>query len=343
MAPPAPAKPDPILRLDLPVLRIGEQALRELTKTGPSAVAAAPSRRISTASTTELDRSSQAAKELIARYRKQPTTIQFSEDVTKLFSAMPQHVHCAVSHVRRFASPDELRHSPTWVDELASLVLSPAELASFQVRQQSPMARTSSLLGRIAGKDAVRMFLQASETPLRELEWSSATSGRCRVETAAGQKVTMSLDHAGLHAAAIAADAEAYLGVGIGVEPFRPLDPSLIEDAFDNQERRLLEEVAASRAEAAELWYLSAWAAKEAIGRALGTGVLSPRNVAIQRIEPQTGQLSVTVSSAILEAAQPSAAYQSLSGQLIDCYLARASGCVMATCPISRQPLNGVL
>jgi acyl transferase domain-containing protein/phosphopantetheinyl transferase (holo-ACP synthase) len=83
-----------------------------------------------------------------------------------------------------------------------------------------------------------------------------------------GGAPAVSLTHAHGHAAALAAFAPA--GVGIDVERLVPRPQGFLEAALTEAERRLLEPLGA---DVAEEWLLRMWCAREAAGKALGTGL----------------------------------------------------------------------
>src|SRR5262249_14371980 len=76
-------------------------------------------------------------------------------------------------------------------------------------------------------------------------------------------------------------------------------------DAFDEAERATIETAARVQAEAgsADTWYLSAWGAKEALGKALGRGVLGgPRSIAVTAIDPAPGRITLELRGAMARA-----------------------------------------
>jgi acyl transferase domain-containing protein/phosphopantetheinyl transferase (holo-ACP synthase) len=80
----------------------------------------------------------------------------------------------------------------------------------------------------------------------------------------------VSLAHTHGHAAALAAIGMAGAGLGIDVERVVPRAPGFAEVALTEAERRLLEPLPTDRTEE---WLLRVWCAREAAGKALGTGL----------------------------------------------------------------------
>jgi phosphopantetheinyl transferase len=78
--------------------------------------------------------------------------------------------------------------------------------------------------------------------------------------------------------------------VGIDVEFLRPREQGFAEVAFAPSERALL---AALPAERAEEWTLRCWCAKEAVGKALGTGLTrGPQGLAVTAVD-EDGRVSI--------------------------------------------------
>ena len=102
-------------------------------------------------------------------------------------------------------------------------------------------------------------------------------------------KPVVSLAHAQGEAVAFAALAPKGepAAVGIDIEPLRPLSPALVGAALSDGERSLLGELPA---ELADEWLLRCWCAKEAAGKALGSGLApgrreAPAVIAVDRDE----------------------------------------------------------
>jgi phosphopantetheinyl transferase len=129
----------------------------------------------------------------------------------------------------------------------------------------------------------------------------------------------VSAAHKALDAVAAAADPDRFAGVGIELEPIRSLDTGFYEDVFDRNERRLLEEAASLTGESRHAWYLSGWCAKEAIGKALGGGVLGgPRNMRLESVEPDSGLLTARALGALareIEGKDPGLAARSIEAR----------------------------
>jgi phosphopantetheinyl transferase len=99
-----------------------------------------------------------------------------------------------------------------------------------------------------------------------------------------------SLAHAQGEAVALVALAArgADVGIGIDLEHMRPLPPGFAEAALTPEEHRLLEPLLGV---VADEWLLRCWCAKEAAGKALGSG-LAPAP-AVVAVDPDSEQIAV--------------------------------------------------
>ncbi len=135
------------------------------------------------------------------------------------------------------------------------------------------------LLGRIAAKDAVRHLLFAAGTPSLypvELEVTNDASGRPRVRGPVDRDIRVSIAHKPGIAVALAAEGA---DPGIDIEAIAPRSEGFAALAFGADELALLPE--GDRAE----WLARCWAAKEAVGKARGTGLAgNPKGFAITAI-----------------------------------------------------------
>jgi acyl transferase domain-containing protein/phosphopantetheinyl transferase len=146
----------------------------------------------------------------------------------------------------------------------------------------APAARGAWLNGRIAVKDAVRDLLwRRGAGPLFpvEIEVSNESGGRPVVRGPFRDDVRVSIGHKEGVAVALAA-----VGRDVGVDVERLIEPSegFAEIVVTPDERRLLESL--------PLAYplLRAWSAKEAAGKALGTGLGGdPRKLAVRDVRDE--------------------------------------------------------
>lgn len=131
------------------------------------------------------------------------------------------------------------------------------------------LARQRSLvLGRIAAKDAVRGWLAAQGQPPRypvEVRIAADAAGRPHVHLPFAHDLRVSLAHCDGVACAIVGDG---VDVGIDVETIAPRGEGFAAVAFTAHELALLPD-----GDARDEWITRLWAAKEAAGKALGTGL----------------------------------------------------------------------
>jgi len=132
---------------------------------------------------------------------------------------------------------------------------------------------------------------------------SADAQGRPVVEVSGARAPVLSLAHKGLAAVAAVADPDRFAGIGIDLEPLTALDAGVQADSFTDQERERINAAARQSGEPADHWYRAAWCAKEAVGKALGRGVLGgPRSLEVMELEPDTGRLSLALRGALAAA-----------------------------------------
>jgi acyl transferase domain-containing protein/phosphopantetheinyl transferase (holo-ACP synthase) len=146
--------------------------------------------------------------------------------------------------------------------------LGPTERAEYARR--NPRAQRQFLLGRIAATDAVRRILWAEgETDVWpvEVEILNDSSGRPQVSVRGDHDMRVSIAHTPFVGVAIAARG---VDVGIDAESVEPRSETFRRASFADTELDLI--LADRAAQDHDEWLTRAWAAKEAVGKALGSG-----------------------------------------------------------------------
>ncbi len=188
-----------------------------------------------------------------------------SDDAVWKVLMYPEHNALAVADPAGFVTVTEHWRGAASRELMMRRYLGAAERADHE--RIGPRGRRGWLLGRIAIKDAVRMDRWAGAVqpswpiwPV-EIAVSNAPSGKPIV---AG--IYVSVAHKDDRAVAIA---DRHREVGIDLERIEPRSESFLKIAFTPAEMAL----AAGRDE----WYARMWAAKEAVAKALGTGMTDPK------------------------------------------------------------------
>ncbi len=185
------------------------------------------------------------------------------------------------------AAPDPegfvVLHDPGWSSKTIEFLIR-RFLSSREIEQlggvRQVLRRTEWLGGRIAAKDAVRNLLfergRRSVFPL-EVGIGADATGRPRVTGPLAGNIRISIAHKPGIAVAIAREG---VDVGIDVETIEPRNDSFTAFAFGEDELRLLP--AGNRDE----WLTRFWSAKEATGKARGTGLAgNPRGFKVMQVE----------------------------------------------------------
>jgi len=228
-----------------------------------------------------------------------------SADLGPLFAGVPGCERIAV----RIAHPEGagLLVHRFWSKVAAGIVLGRDERRRFESLSLPPMNLAGWLLARMAAKDAVRALAGHGLT-MADVAIVADAHGAPRVqmagaEGAAGAAFHVGLAHKGFLAVAAAAPAGLCDGLGIDIEPKGPLDPLLAADAFTPEERARLAGVEAGE--------VSGWAAKEAIGKALGRGLPGgPRDLVVVACEPATGRVACRTAGRLAREIPESAGYE---------------------------------
>ena len=198
--------------------------------------------------------------------------------------------------------------SALWLPVWAGRVLGRAEREAFEALRR-PESRLLEWLGaRTAAKEAVAELLRPYGLDLLPADIAIANDARgMPVVSAPGLEELpvvplVSLTHAAGRAAALALLVErgAAAGVGLDVEPVRPLPGRFAAAALTPEERAHLATVPE---EAHEEWVLRCWCAKEAAGKAMGAGLAHGTGIpAIVAVTPADGTIRVRVAGRELTA-----------------------------------------
>jgi phosphopantetheinyl transferase (holo-ACP synthase) len=140
------------------------------------------------------------------------------------------------------------------------------------------------LAGRVAAKDAVRMFLWERGWGVLwpvEVEIPSAADGAPEVRAPGGFDLRVSISHKRGRALAMVAEG---VDPGVDIETVEPHAPELDRSAFTESERSWLR----ARPDAErDGWRARLWAAKEAAAKRARTGLGDPRRMEIESMDEQ--------------------------------------------------------
>lgn len=191
------------------------------------------------------------------------------------------------------------RNEERWLRTLSHVVLGADERRDFAEMSGSAARRTEWLFGRIAAKEAVRRFMR----DFHQARWSDADvrvwpdgSGKPHALGAWNDYLSERLDIAIAHTAQfVVAVAAANARVGVDVESLsRDLSEEFASGVFCAEELDL----AASAADATHA-VIKFWCAKEAVSKALGTGIrYSPKEMKVTGFLAAAGTVSVRLEGA---------------------------------------------
>jgi malonyl CoA-acyl carrier protein transacylase/4'-phosphopantetheinyl transferase EntD len=225
------------------------------------------------------------------RYALNPHTAFRERSLNGLFAGVPLVEKLAICQAT--AAGERLWAKAMWARVLAYQIFGAAERAEFNRLKLPPVALADWLLGRLAAKEAVRARL-AHGGCLADTEIRKDQFERPRAFIAGREVALVSLAHKTFQAVAVCGLAADFQGLGIDCEPLDALPPEVLADAFDDRERQLLDFAHGPRA---------GWGAKEAVGKALGRGVLGgPRSLAIESADPQLQTITISLRGAMAQA-----------------------------------------
>ena len=195
------------------------------------------------------------------------------------------------------------RNEELWLKTLSHVILDVSERREFAEMTGSASRRTEWLFGRVAAKESVRRFLK----DFYQARWSDADiriwaddSGKPHALGTWNDFLSTKLDIAISHTAQfVVAIAAANARVGVDVESVaRDLSEEFAAGVFTPEEQ----ELAAQAANASQA-IIKFWCAKEAVSKALGTGIrYSPKEMVVTGFQADTGVLTIRLEGAWVEA-----------------------------------------
>ncbi|MCQ2394637.1 MAG: 4'-phosphopantetheinyl transferase superfamily protein [Kiritimatiellae bacterium] len=219
------------------------------------------------------------------------------------------------------------RNEELWLRTLSQVVLNKTELGDFASISGSVSRRTEWLFGRLVAKEAVRRFLHENY----QARWCDADiqvwrddSGKPHAIGRWRDYLTAPLDITIAHTAQfVVAVVGTNARVGIDVEVRdRDLSEEFTRGVFTDEERDLT-----LRAASAPSAAIRFWCAKEAVSKALGTGIrYSPRELIVETFQAETGEMTVKLTGQWLES------FKQFTGRSIRVSSTVVKGHVLATC-----------
>ena len=219
------------------------------------------------------------------------------------------------------------RNEELWLKTVSQIVLNHDERRAFAEMPGAVSRRTEWLFGRITAKEAVRRFLaenyQARWSDADVQIWADDSGKPCPIGEW-GDRLTAHIDLSIAHTsrfvvAVVAANAR----VGVDVEALgRDLSDEFTNGVFNPEEREL-----AVRAVDAPSATIRFWCAKEALSKALGTGIrYSPKDLVVESFQAETGEMALSLRGQWLEN------FKMFTGRSIRVSSAVVKGHVLASC-----------
>ena len=217
-------------------------------------------------------------------------------------AAGPARCRCCES-----VDADKLR---TWDEAAAPYILREPEWRVWR-RLPLPEARRRWMRGRVAAKDAVRLLMldcYGLVAPLESIGVLPDDQGQPQVLCDAlpniGARISVSISHCGNRSVALAAErSESCRAVGIDVASRDDDHDGLAEGGFTPSE---LASLAGCPVPERADWLLRLWCAKEAVGKALGVGLMgNPLSFIVRRVDRARGAVELDAVGGLSSVSPP--------------------------------------
>jgi phosphopantetheinyl transferase len=187
-----------------------------------------------------------------------------------------------------------------WMKVWARLILSHQELREFYSLEEPAHRREEWLLARIAAKDAIRILvkrLHGISLHPADIDIITDENGRPAPQGYWVQKIgyipALSVSQSGQLAIGIAGRCAAHQRLGVDVQRVELRSQDFEGTACAPQERSLLDSL---EKPAQQAWLTRFWCAKEAVGKALGLGLIqAPQSVVVKAWDEASGVVSVAL------------------------------------------------
>ena len=231
-----------------------------------------------------------------------PATAYLTE---RLQSELYGDPECAVASAMITDVPYPLfeRHECLWLKTVSQIALGPAERRQFSELTGTVSRRTEWLFGRIAAKEAVRRYL----SDYHQARWADADvqiwaddQGKPHPLGPWSDFISTKIDLAIAHTAQfVVAVVAGNSRAGIDVEALgRDLSEEFAHGVFTPEELEL-----AALSVNAPSAMIRFWCAKEAVSKALGTGIrFPPKELQVATFKPETGEMGVILTGQWLNA-----------------------------------------
>ena len=231
-------------------------------------------------------------------FRISPVDVLLSDVATGQVQMLPEPTHFRCTMLSPL--PEEIfeAHGGIWLLVLAYMVLNRTERQVWQAL--TGKRRIEWLLGRIAAKDAVRLYLRERFNLVlcpADIEITANAAGALQVRGSwvghVGPVPSLSISHTDGLAIAIAGCDSGGSAIGADVEQIGRFEGDVKQLVLSAGERKLLADLDGA---ANAAWATRLWCAKEAVGKALGTGVIGYSELLqVQDVDVRTGRVNVLI------------------------------------------------
>ena len=214
-----------------------------------------------------------------------------------------------------------------WNRVCAYIILKPGEREEFRNLHVPEARQIEWLTGRVAAKDSVRVLLErlhgiklcpADIEIVKDEHGQPAPTGAW--EEQVGRRPALSMAHTDGVAVALAGFCAEGQRIGVDIEKIRPREKGFETMSFHQEELELL---SALGSKDRDEWVTRFWCAKEAVGKALGRGLIDgPRGAAVQEVDTDAETVMIRLFGKLAElfpeyASSPIKVYTTREGDMI--------------------------
>lgn len=224
-----------------------------------------------------------------------PAKRRLTVQLNKQSGQEPSNTKCLTLMRIRDLPTDE-----TTIDWCVDYVLSQEERMEWAAFGPRNKRRLEWFMGRLAAKDALRILLKDNfglDLCPADIEIKRSPSGAPIITGAWTQHIEwvpqIAISHSQGTAVAIATKSGSKLLPGLDIEEIKERDQGFAELAFTKKEQDYLEQLPGSER---ALWETTLWTAKEAVAKAIGTGLRgNPQRFEMEEINHDSGELFIRV------------------------------------------------
>jgi phosphopantetheine--protein transferase-like protein len=237
-------------------------------------------------------------------FRISPDNVFLSDPWTVPVEMLPEPMAFRCAVLERLPEQISESHGSIWLRVLAYMVLNGREREYWNTLKSTGKKHLDWLAGRIVAKDAVRRFVRETAGLVlcpADVEIAVNSSGMPEIKGRWTENVSapaVSISHASGKTIAVAGRSTTVAALGTDVEQIGRITGEVERLVLSAAERELLSTM--DRHARAE-WATRLWCAKEAVGKALGRGIIpGSSEMQVSALDVHSGRVSVSVAAELV-------------------------------------------